>query len=222
MDDEGDEIGEGPDIEDLDDDMRGLLQQLDEPDHVGTMGDVSPPPALTPVTPEERRESEPPPAETMVPQDIRKLDLTPPPVIQGSDMLPPEPPIVDLRKQFEQMDAVASEVIQAARSDRQETQDVITICRTEIDKAINANHIPNRGYLDNIVKALEVKASINLTVIKAMDAKAKLLAATKAGVNVGVNVQNSATSISQTGSTDPTLVALLSENPLSGSGEDEF
>jgi hypothetical protein len=214
----------GPEVEELDDEMRDLISQLDDDAAQKLEGDVSPPMALTPIANEPEAEGyrETPPAETLVPQDIRKLDL----MVAKTDVVeaivvPPEPPVVDLRKQFEQMDSVAEEILLATRADRQETEDIINVLKTEIDKAVNNNQVPNRGYLDNIVKALEVKASINMTAVKAMEAKAKLLAATKAAnVQVGVNVQNQ--NNHQSGMTDSALVDLLNESPLRAGGEDEY
>ena len=216
--------GEGPDVDDLDDEMKSLIEQLDNEDDVSQKieGDTSPPLELTPTIGEKPAESfrETPAAETLVPQDVRKLDLTFKKTEAEVITAPPEPPIVDLRKQFQQMDEMNEEILQAARADRQEVQDVINVYKNEIDKAVAANAVPSRGYLDNIVKALEVKATVNMTAIKAMEVKVKMLAATKAGVSV--NVQNNNVANAQAGSTDPGLIDLLNENPLQASGEDEY
>lgn len=222
---------QGPpeDIDDLDDEMRGLLGQLTpDTDYLtdrmvaevaGVDGDVSPPMVLI----DNPKASEPiAPSETPKTQEVRKLGV---PLLVTTDAPPPppppqtEPPVVDVRKQFEQFDAVAEEVLQGTRHDRQETQDAINLCRGEIQKAIGGNDNPARMWVDNLTKALEIKATINLTAIKALEAKAKLLAATKAGIQVGIQNNLNANAATQV---DPTLIELLNNNPLDSSGEDEF
>ncbi len=125
-----------------------------------------------------------------------------------------ELPLTDLRKHFEQLDAVTDEVLQGARHDRQETQDAIKLMRGEIDKAIGNQTHPARMYVDNLVKALEVKATVNMTVVKIMEAKAKMLSATKVGtvINNTNNVNNQQNVI------DRDLTRLL-EEPLGASDE---
>lgn len=221
---------EGPpqDVGELDDEMKGLLGQLDEtPDYVtdrmfadmpGVEGDASPPMTIvqTPKT------TEPPaPVEAPKTQEVRNLvDSQIVETEPTSIVLSPLEPVVDLRRQFEQFDAIAEEVIQGTRHDRQETQDAINLCRSEIQKAVNGNHNPSRMWVDNLTKALEIKATVNLTAIKALEAKAKLLAATKAGVQVGIQNNNQQTNVST--QADNSLVELLNSNPLDGGGEDEF
>jgi len=134
--------------------------------------------------------------------------------------VPVEPPLVDIRKQFDQFDEVAQEVIQGTRHDRQEIQDAIDLCRSEIDKAVTRSANPSRMWVDNLTKALEIKATVNLTAIKALEAKAKLLAATKAGVNV-VNTNNNAALAASATASDDELVRVL-QNPFDSGGEDEY
>jgi hypothetical protein len=63
-------------------------------------------------------------------------------------------------------------------------------------------------YVDGLVAAVEVKANINMTAVKILEANAKMLAATKAAVsNVMVNQNVSV------GNNDSDLVKIL-EEPL--------
>ena len=94
------------------------------------------------------------------------------------------------------MEAVTDEVLKACRSDRQETQDVIDLLRGQIDNATNANTQPQRMWVDGLVKAVEVKANINSTAVKIMEANARMIAATKAGINIlNQNVQGGQTDL---------------------------
>jgi len=105
-------------------------------------------------------------------------------------------PVVDLSKYHENLEAVTDEVLKACRSDRQETQDVIDLLRGQIDNATNANTQPQRMWVDGLVKAVEVKANINSTAVKIMEANARMIAATKAGINIlNQNVQGGQTDL---------------------------
>jgi hypothetical protein len=88
------------------------------------------------------------------------------------------------------MDGVTQEVLQACQSDRQEAQDVINMLRQQIDNAHNGSNAPQRMYVDGLVKMVEVKAGINATAVKMMEGVGKMLAATKAGVNIQNNNVN--------------------------------
>jgi len=96
----------------------------------------------------------------------------------------PVVPTVDVVKYHERLDQVTTEVLAACRADRQETQDVIDLMRLQIDDAVNKSQSPSRMWVDGLVKAVEVKAGINATAVKIIEANAKMLAATKAGVNI--------------------------------------
>lgn len=220
--------GSPQNVGDLDDEMKGLLNQLDETgedyvtdrmvaDVAGVEGDSSPP-----MTVVENVVTEPaPPALPPQTSEVRTLQSSDVITAEPTVPLPPPPePVVDIKKQFEQFDAIAEEVVQGTRHDRQETQDAINLCRGEIQKAVNNGQNPSRMWVDNLTKALEIKATVNLTAIKALEAKAKLLAATKAGVQVQNNnlIQNSNVSTMA----DASLVDLLNSNPLDSSGEDEY
>lgn len=220
---------EGPpqDVDDLDAETRGLLGQLDEPDPdyvIDKMmadapvieGDASPPMAVV----INQKANEPPtPVEVPKTQEVRRLDTLQTVEAEQHVTITPVEPVVDIRKQFEQFDAIAEEVVQGTRHDRQETQDAINLCRGEIQKAVNNGQNPSRMWVDNLTKALEIKATVNLTAIKALEAKAKLLAATKAGIQVGIQNNNQANVSTMA---DNSLVDLLNSNPLDDSGEDEF
>lgn len=217
------EENHGPSLEDLDDEIKNLIGKLDEPSELvdkmaeGVAKDSSPPLQLSPntdVTPPSL-----PSVDSLKPSDVRRLDLKPATTKQSEavEVVPPPEPLVDIKKQFEQMDSVAEEVLQGTRADRQEAQDAINLMRTEIDKAITGGHNPSRMYVDNLVKALEVKTTINMTAVKVLEAKAKLLAATKAGISIQNNTQVNNANVQQGGSDD--LVDLLS-NPIGP--EDEY
>lgn len=221
-----DTAGPPQDIDELDDEMKGLLGELDAPDEyvtdrmaaevAGVVGDTSPPIEMVvnpnageaPKTPEMPKTSE-----------VRRLDTLQTVPTEEQVMAVSDLPIVDVRKQFEQFDAVAEEVIQGVRFDRQETQDGINLCRAEIQKAIAAGQNPPRMWVDNLAKMLEIKATVNLTGIKALEAKAKLLAATKAGIQVQNNNLLQSNVSTQA---DNALVELLDGNPLDASGDDEY
>ncbi len=204
--------------QDIDDEMRDLLDKLDRDeenivDHLEgvilPIRDSSPPLTVTPNT-DSTIQPGLPLANTLVATDLRSSDDQ----IQTPQILEETIPIVDLRKQFEQFDVVTDEILQGTRSDRQETQDTIVLLRTEVDKAIAAHKDPARMYVDNLVKALEVKATINQTAVKMMEAKAKLLAATKGGVTIQTNIQTNMGS----SAVDPQLTDLLANNEL---GDDD-
>ena len=218
-------------VDEIDDDMRAMLGELDnsQDEYVTDQllptveGNPSPPLDVTsggPPPQNDYREVKPD-IQELVPTDVRRLDVRVPSITEGETVPPPtEDPVVDLRKTFEQAERFVDEIHQGARGDRQETQDAINLCRSEIDKSIAAGGNPSRMWVDNLAKILEVKATINMTAIKAMELKAKLLAATKAGVVV--NNSNNNAAIAGTGAQDKSLVELLSSNPLNSDGEDEF
>lgn len=94
------------------------------------------------------------------------------------------------QKYLDLTEDVTNDVLAACRSDRQEAQDVINIYKKAIEDAQNHNSPPARMWVDGLVKAVEVKAGINGNAIKALEANAKMLAATKAGtqINQQINV----------------------------------
>ncbi len=119
------------------------------------------------------------PVSDLVPVDVRSVED------QGtkSDELI-QPSGVDLSKYLSKLDDVTDSVLSACAADRKETQGVINIYRTAIDNAIDSGEDPSRMWVDGLVKAVEVKASINNTAVKVMEATAKMLAATKSGISI--------------------------------------
>ena len=127
-------------------------------------------------------------------------------------------PIFDLRAQFEQLNDITHEVIVGTRSDRAETQNTIDMLRGEIDKNIAAGRDAPRAYLDNLVNALGVKSEINMTAVKALEVKAKFLAAAKSGLIINNN--NNLGGAGGGTSLNVELNELLNNNPLGA--EDEY
>ena len=60
----------------------------------------------------------------------------------------------------------------------------------ENDDAIQKGREPARMFVDGLVKAIEVKANVNMTAVKMMEANSKMLAAIKASGGIQVNNQN--------------------------------
>lgn len=98
-----------------------------------------------------------------------------------------EEPVVDIARYLDKMEGVADEVLQACRSDRQEAQEVINMLRTQCDQAHSKSQPPARMYVDGLVKSVEVKANINTNAVKVMEGVAKMIAATRAGLNINNN-----------------------------------
>ncbi len=96
---------------------------------------------------------------------------------------------VNIKIYFERYEAMAEEIFAACRSDRQEAQAVLAMCKERVEDAIRndtADRVP-RMYVDALVKAVEVKANINDTAVKMIDAGAKLISAAKNQINVQQN-----------------------------------
>lgn len=176
----------------LDDDLQELLDQLDGRDE-----------AVEQILQEsdvDEEEDLSPPTEVVVSDlpDISELQNTP---LDERDMeiitpvaateAAPIAATVNVAKYHERLDQVTEDVLAACRADRQEAQDVIDLVRRQIDDAVNKNQAPQRMWVDGLVKAVEVKAGINATAVKIIEANAKMLAATKAGVNIlNQNIQS--------------------------------
>jgi hypothetical protein len=104
------------------------------------------------------------------------------------DIIPVEEDI-NIKIYFERYEAMAEEIFAACRSDRQEAQAVLAMCKERVEDAIrndSADRVP-RMYVDALVKAVEVKANINDTAVKMIDAGAKLISAAKNQINVQQN-----------------------------------
>ncbi len=166
----------------LDEDLQELLDELDETeDAVDQMMEELD--QQEDETDDESEEFEELPDEEILrPVDIRELDVVTTPM--ESVPSAPAAPTVDVVKYHDRLDQVTTEVLAACRADRQEAQDVIDLLRLQIDDAVNKSQAPQRMWVDGLVKAVEVKAGINATAVKIIEANAKMLAATRAGVNI--------------------------------------
>jgi len=150
-----------------DPELTDLLGQLDESDE-SDESDIPTPDVPTPDAPT-------PDAQIAIPQ-----------VQDASDELVPAYD-VDVTKYFERYDSMAEEIFAACRDDRLEAQEVIIMCREQIGEAIDNDQSPSRMYVDSLVKAVEVKANVNDTAVKMIDAGAKLLSAAKNQINIQQN-----------------------------------
>ena len=193
--------------EELDDEMKDLLDQLDEQDEfLPTEEEISEEikPAEEPTKPKPTKENKPKEKEKLDPvinkvmtgdevalrpideveavNDQRRFDES---VISNALAAVSEP--LEIGRYLEKMDEVSEEVLQACRSDRAEAQDVINMLRAQCDAAHTKNIFPARMYVDGLVKAVEVKANINTNAVKVMEGVAKMIAATKAGTNIQNN-----------------------------------
>jgi hypothetical protein len=160
-------------VEDEIEDLEDKVEELEEPED----DEVS----LSVVAPDDE--------EVLRPTDFREVEII---TNSTPEMLDePTPPSVDVMKYHDKLDQVTTEVLSACRADRQEAQDVIDLLRLQIDDAVNKTQAPARMWVDGLVKAVEVKAGINATAVKIIEANAKMLAATKAGVNIlNQNIQS--------------------------------
>ncbi len=95
---------------------------------------------------------------------------------------------VDVNEFFERYDTVTGEILASCRSDRAEVQEVIDLCRERIDDCLQNGRDPARMFVDGLVKAVEVKANVNMTAVKIMDAGARLISAGKNQINIQNNM----------------------------------
>lgn len=153
-------------MSDIDDDLKQLLNQLDEPDVPADASNSDNQTAIEPLRPieEKRIIAEP-------------IDIN-------------DQPVVDIARYLDKMEGVADEVLQACRSDRREAQEVINMLRGQCEQAHSRNQPPARMYVDGLVKSVEVKANINTNAVKVMEGVAKMIAATRAGLNIQNNNVN--------------------------------
>ncbi len=116
-------------------------------------------------------------------------------IIENLDNKPIAPAVlpVDIESYKEQLNVVTQEVLDACRSDRQEAQLVISDLQNRMS-AVPVNAAPSKALVDGLVKAIEVKASINQNAIKIMDTNAKFLASIKANLNFNFGDKGSSTS----------------------------
>jgi len=175
-----------------DDELQDLLYQLDGEDVVTQIEDELQEFADEPHEPEVESDLEVEldldsgPEITLRPIDIRQVQESITSTVEEAIR-----PIIDVVKYHERLDQVTTEVLTACRADRQEAQDVIDLLRLQIDDSISKSHAPQRMWVDGLVKAVEVKAGINATAVKIIEANAKMLAATRAGINIlNQNIQS--------------------------------
>jgi hypothetical protein len=208
----------------LDDEMKALLQKLDEPDPIQKMEADAP--AIEAAVP--TADPSPEPTATPISEIAMELDYrdVPPDGAAVAEIVPPPPPLAafDAKAEFDHCNAISDEMVQCARADRQEAQDAITLVRGQIDKIIQASNggAPkiDRGLLDNLTLLLEVKKDVTMVFAKALESRVKLIAALK--VAQQVNIQNNGGSGTQiAGMVDQELVKALSL-PLDTDGDDEY
>ncbi len=121
-------------------------------------------------------------------QPIKSLDATP-----QQTQSPPEGPTVDLRRMFDRMEDVTQNVLECARNDRAQAESAILMMQEAIETAHSLSKPASKTYVEGLIKAIEVKASINTTVVKIMEANAKMFAATKSGLQLNINNSNNST-----------------------------
>ena len=184
--------------DELDDDLQGLLDQLTD-EEFAVIPDAPEPDDLELENEPEPESDEPDPildlkpsdtvvkpAEDLHVEDSRRYEGS---IVQaGEDVDTGGGFSPELEKYYQRMDDVTGEVLQACRSDRQETQDVINECQSAISIAKGKNVAPARMWVDALVKAVEVKAGINSTAVKMVEANVKLLAATKSGIQINQQI----------------------------------
>ncbi len=121
--------------------------------------------------------------------DVPTADTTQVPTPTAVPAPPAEParPQIDVAAAYAQHEAVTDEVIMACRHDRAETQSVIDMLRAKFIDDLSQNRDSTRHIVEGLVTALQAKASINSTAIRALDARTKLIGATRAGLTVNNN-----------------------------------
>lgn len=92
---------------------------------------------------------------------------------------------IDVIEYKKQLDIVTHEVLQACRADRQEAQDVINDLKSRMSQT--GGGAAPKALVDGLVKAVEVKANINQNAIRMMDTNAKFLSAIKSVNNTTNN-----------------------------------
>jgi hypothetical protein len=202
--------------EEIDDLMQTLLEQL------GSMGDEQ---LLQEPEPIKKESAEEPPIieESSELEDLKPSDTVLTPVseliptdfrsvedqqLSKNDEISVPSTGINVAKYLSKLDEVTESVLAACDADRKETQNVINTYRTAIDNAIDSGEEPLRMWVDGLVKAVEVKAGINTTAVKMMEATAKMLAATKSSIQINQQFNN------------PTSLTDLLDEPITD--EDEY
>lgn len=165
-------------MSEIDDELKDLFNKLDDDDEEIDH------PASKPV-----EFSNPEPALKPIPIEVQ-LDNIP---AQASE----EPTVPnDVAKKLKQLDEVTDNILKACEDDRKQAQEAIDLIKGEIEGSLRNQSRPPAAFVEGLIKAIEVKAGINLTAVKIMEANAKMLAATKAGTSLTVNNNNSMASAS--------------------------
>lgn len=182
---------------DIDDDLRDLLDTLDEHDEFlpspddDTVIDLEEPdePDLDDLEPSEPDDDDddidPVLLETSDKRVLRPVDMSRP-IDERAPSIKEDVPSF-MQEYIDRMDSVTEEVLQACRADRQEAQDLINMMRGQADASIAKGTTPARMYIDGLVKAVEVKANINQNAIKMMEANSKMIASMKPGSGTTIN-----------------------------------
>jgi hypothetical protein len=190
----------------MDDDLQSLLNQLDID---GSDVDVTPPASNKPS--DEKVENEVEQTSPEKPNDqatVTSITVDTPTTTGVSEVqeVADTDVVNHTKKYLTKLDDVTDEILTACRSDRQEAQEVIILYKSQIEDALTSNRDPQRMYVDGLVQAVEVKSNINLTMVKIMEANAKMLASLKAGSSL--NIKNN---INVASSNDKELENILDE-----------
>lgn len=162
-------------MSEIDDELKDLFDKLDEDDE-------APQPASRPV-----EFAEPEPALKPIPIEVQLDNL---PAVNAPEAVVPN----DISKKLKQLDEVTERILKSCEDDRSQAQEAIDLIKGEIERTLDAQNRPPAAFVEGLIKAIEVKAGINLTAVKIMEANAKMLAATKTGSSVTVNNNNSISS----------------------------
>lgn len=185
--------------DELDDELQGLLNELDEREEDLVENTIAPEPEIEKPESIATEEIVDPLDEledineddgdfALRPSDIRRMG---PDEIAATNTTEQEIEIivpqldVDYQKYKDQLDVVTQEVLQACRADRQEAQDVINDLKDRMTTL--GGGAPPKALVDGLVKAVEVKASINQNAIRMMDTNARFLASIKSSINTTNN-----------------------------------
>lgn len=162
-------------MNELSDDIDALLEKLDQPI-------TTPPesPKKVGPTPDELLDE----LESMeMPDVLRPVEQQL--VVEQNEVAQVADSAIEIAEYRDQLRTVTHEVLDSARSDRAEAQDVIDMLRALV---VNQGNAPSKACVDGLVKAVEVKANIQQNAIKIMEVNAKFLASTKSSMTVKNNL----------------------------------
>lgn len=97
--------------------------------------------------------------------------------------------LVEIKNQFDQ---VADVITNSYQGDRHQAQTLIDLLMPPVTDG-NINDV-SRGHLDNLVRLVEVKANMTITMVRMLDARTRLLQAVKGGTSLIINNSNGASS----------------------------